>query len=103
MNYSPLLIVHILGGILGFLSGSAALVVRKGSRLHRMTGDMFVVSMLSMTASGALLALMRSQRFNVLAGVFTFYLVATAWLTVKRKERETGLLELGLLLTALAA
>ena len=58
--------------------------------------------MLSMAAAGAYLALMRSQSLNVIAGVFTFYLVATAWLTVTRREKETGPVEFGLLLVALA-
>jgi uncharacterized membrane protein len=101
MTYSPLLLVHILGGILGFLSGSIALVARKGARLHRWSGDVFVVSMLCMAASGAVLALMRSQRLNVLAGVFTCYLVATAWSTVQRQEK-TKRLNIGLLLAGLA-
>jgi uncharacterized membrane protein len=101
MTYSPFLILHICGGILGFLSGSAALVVRKGSRLHRLTGDVFVGSMLSMALSGGFLALIKFQQVNVLAGVFTFYLVASAWLTVARKRQWTGLAEIGLLLTAL--
>jgi hypothetical protein len=48
-------------------------------------------------------AVLKSQRVNIIAGVFTFYLVATAWLTVKRKEQETGLLERGLLLVGSAA
>ncbi len=42
MTYSPVLIVHICGGIIGVLSGSTALVVRKGSLLHRRSGDVFV-------------------------------------------------------------
>ncbi len=102
MTYSPFLILHICGGILGFFSGSAALLVRKGSRLHRLTGDVFVWSMLSMAVSGGFLALMKFQRVNVIAGAFTFYLVASAWLTVARKRQWTGLAEIGLLLTALA-
>lgn len=101
MTYSPLLIAHIIGGILGFFSGSAALLVRKGSRLHRVTGDVFVGSMLSMAVSGGFLALVKWQQVNVIAGVFTFYLVATAWLTVARKRPWTSLAEIGLLLTAL--
>jgi len=40
---------------------------------------------------------------NIIAGAFTFYLVATAWLTVTRKEKETGRIEFGLLLVGLAA
>src|SRR6266545_677651 len=102
MTYSPLLIVHIAGGILGVLSGSAAFVFRKGSSRHRASGKVFVVCMMSMALSGAYLAFQRSQPVNVFAGVFTFYLVATAWLTVLRKERETGALEVALLLVALA-
>jgi uncharacterized membrane protein len=102
MTYSPFLLVHIIGGMIGFLSGTVALVARKGARLHRWSGDVFVVSMLVMSASGASLALMRSQRFNFLGGVLTFYLVATAWLTLQRKEKERRLAEIGLLLAVLA-
>ena len=103
MTYSPVLIVHICGGVIGVLSGSTALVARKGSRLHRRAGDVFVISMLSMAAAGAYVAFTKSQPTNVIAGIFTFYLVATAWLTVMRKENETGRIELGLLLLGLAA
>ncbi len=103
MTYSPVLLIHICGGIVGVLSGSTALVVRKGSRLHRRAGVVFVISMLSMAAAGAYVAFTKSQPTNVIAGVFTFYLVATAWLTVMRKEKETGRIEFGLLLVGLAA
>ena len=103
MKYSPIPIIHICAGIIGILSGATALLVRKGSPLHRRAGKVFVISMLCMSASGGYRALIKSELLNVLAGVFTFYLVATAWLTVMRKEEETGLVEFGLLLVALAA
>ena len=103
MTYSPILIVHICAGVIAVAAGSVALVVRKGGRLHRSTGDAFVISMLIMSASGAWMALLKSQRSNVFAGVFTFYLVATAALTVMRRRSVTGRLELGLLLIAVAA
>ena len=35
------------------------------------------------------MALMKSQMGNFLGGVFTFYLVATAWWTARRTERTT--------------
>jgi uncharacterized membrane protein len=103
MTYSPVLIVHICGGIIGVLSGSTALVARKGSYLHRKSGVVFVISILSMAAAGAYVAFTKSQTPNVIAGAFTIYLVATAWLTVMRKENETGRVEFGLLLVGLAA
>jgi uncharacterized membrane protein len=102
MTYTPALIVHICAGILGLLSGSVAFAVRKGSRLHRRSGNVFVVSMLFMGASGAYRAVVKSESINMLAGVFTCYLVASAWLTVKRRDGKTGRAEVGLLLLALA-
>lgn len=88
MTYSPALIIHICGGIIGVLSGSIALIVRKGSRWHRKSGDVFVISMLCMAAAGAYVAFTKSQPSNIIAGAFTFYLVATAWLTVLREGQR---------------
>jgi hypothetical protein len=104
MAYSTLLIFHICGAIVGLLSGTAALIFRKGWRWHRTAGNVFFVSMLIMSASGAgIAAFIKPNMGNVFGGVVTFYLVATGWLTVVRKEGETGITEFGLLLLALAA
>jgi hypothetical protein len=103
MTLSPLVIFHICAGTTGILSGGAALYFRKGSRRHRAAGNIFFISMLSLSASGVYLALMKPVMVSVVAGILTFYLVATAWLTARRQEGETGLLDFGLLLLALAA
>ncbi len=103
MAYSALLIFHICGATVGLLSGTAALIFRKGFRWHKAAGNVFFVSMLIMSASGAgIAAFIKPNMGNVFGGVVTFYLVATGWLTVLRKEGETGFLEYGLLLLALA-
>ena len=103
MLYSPLVMVHIAAGTLGVLSGSTALVVRKGGRVHRSAGNVFVGAMLFMAAAGAIAAFRRWQPGNLVAGVFTLYLVSTAWLTVRRRKDQAGHAELGLLLYGLAA
>jgi hypothetical protein len=101
MKYSPLLILHICGALIGLLSGTAALIFRKGFRLHRAAGNVFFISMLVMSGSGAYMAaFVKPNMGNVFGGVLTFYLVATGWLTVKRKEGQSGLLEFALLLIA---
>ena len=102
MTLSPLVVFHICSGTLGILSGAAALFFRKGSRQHRAAGNIFFISMLSLSASGVYLAFMKPVMVSVVAGILTFYLVATGWLTVMRKEGETGLFDFGLLLLALA-
>ena len=103
MRYSLLLFLHICGAGIGLLSGTAALIFRKGFRWHRAAGNVFFVSMLIMSASGAgIAAFIKPNMGNVFGGVVTFYLVATGWLTVLRNEGETGFVEIGLLLVALA-
>lgn len=87
------LILHIGGGGLGIVSGFAALTFRKGSLAHRGAGNIFFVSMLTMSAVGAIVSPMLPERTSTVAGVFTFYLVATAWAAVMRKEGTIGLFE----------
>jgi hypothetical protein len=102
MSSSPLLLFHICAGTVGMLAGFVAVSFRKGSRRHRVTGDVFVFSMLGLSASGVYLALLRHQPGNVLGGALTFYLVATAWGIVRRREVHTSLFDWGALLVPLA-
>ncbi len=90
---------HISMGLVGILSGAAALTFRKGSRPHQLVGHVFFVSMLIMASMGATLAMTYSpNRGNVMGGGMTLYMVATAWATVWRKPGETGRVEIALAL-----
>jgi len=91
MAISPILALHICGGTVGCLSGFGAVALRKGSRRHAIAGTVFVISMLALAASGAFMATMKFQPGNILGGTFTFYLVATAWLTAKHRHGEKGI------------
>jgi len=62
--------LHIGSGSIGLASGLAAACARKGGYLHRKAGTVFVV--------------------NLFIGTFVFYLVATGWMTVNRKEGTIG-------------
>jgi uncharacterized membrane protein len=93
MPYSPVLLVHICGGTLGLLSGAAAISFRKGSRRHALAGKVFVASMLAMAVGAVYLAITRHQPNNPGGGIFTFYLIGTAWLTARRRDGETGRLD----------
>jgi hypothetical protein len=98
---SPLLLLHIIAGTLGMLSGFVAVFLRKGSRRHGLAGSVFVVAMLSLSLTGVLMAIVKSQVGNILGGSLTFYLVATAWMTARHKERKTGSFDWVALLVAL--
>jgi hypothetical protein len=49
--------------------------------------------MLTMAAAAVYLAAMKHQTGNVLGGAFTFYLVATAWASARRKDGETRIFD----------
>jgi len=91
----PILIIHICGGVVGVLSGFAAMSFRKGSGRHRVAGNVFFVAMLVMGSSAAYLG-------NVVGGLLACYLVATAWLTARRREGETTIFDWAAFLFALA-
>jgi len=98
----PILVFHIAAGILGILSGTAALSFRKGSPRHALAGKIFVVAMLTMAVGAVCLAFMKHDYNNVGGGVLTFYLVGTAWLTARRRDGETSNFDWAALLIPLA-
>jgi hypothetical protein len=84
-------VVHVGCGTVGLVSGTVAAFAQKGERLHRAAGTVFFVSMLVMATFAAWLAIaVPGQMSNLQGAILTFYLVATAWLTVRRKQREIG-------------
>ncbi len=91
----PMLVIHICGGVVGLLSGIAAVSFRKGSARHRIAGNIFFISMLTNGSTAALLG-------NVFGGAITFYLVTTGWLTARRREGETTIFDWGAFLVCLA-
>lgn len=94
-----LLLIHVCGAVVGLLSGSLAMIFRKGSGLHRAGGTVFFVSMLIMSACAAYVAFARAHALNALDSSLTFYLVATGWITVKRQENKTDAIDwIGLLM-----
>jgi uncharacterized membrane protein len=102
MPYSPLLPVHIAGGVVGLLSGTAALIFRKGGRWHVLAGKVFVASMLIMSAFAVYLAVLKHQPGNIGGGILTFYLILTAWLTARRRDGQTSVYDWAFLLIPLA-
>ena len=102
MHYSPTLIAHICGGTLGLLSGTAAMLFRKGSPRHVLAGRIFVISMLLMGVAAVPLAILNHDPNNIGGGIFTVYLIGTAWLTARRRDGEISHFDWIVLLIPLA-
>lgn len=101
MPFSPILALHICAGSLGLLSGTVAISVRKGSRNHLAAGIVFSVSMLILGATGTYIAYTRSQPGNIIGGLLTIYMIATAWMAGRRRDQRTGVFDWVALLFAL--
>jgi uncharacterized membrane protein len=52
MSYSPVLLLHIVSGTFGMLSGFVAVFLLKGSRRHGIAGKAFVATMLGLSVTG---------------------------------------------------
>ena len=97
------LFTHIAAGAIGLASGATALVARKGGAIHRASGTVFIVAILTMAAIGAAMAPLLPQRSSVAPGLLTFYLAATAWLTLRPRGPTIRRLEMAAMSIAVAA
>jgi uncharacterized membrane protein len=102
MAPTPILVLHVSGGTIGLLSGAVSLTFRKGSRPHRVAGTVFFISMLVAAAAGTYLGYRNTEMDNVFGGVLVLYLLATAWMTARRRDGETGIFDWVAFVVALA-
>ncbi len=85
-----LLLVHITAAGLALVLGAVALLVKKGGRLHRRAGIVFVYAMVVMGLGASILAFRKSPADpNVFGGLMTLYFVGTALTTVRRESAWT--------------
>ncbi len=78
-----LVLVHIVAGTISVLSGAGALIFRKGSPRHRLSGRIFAISMIASAMAGAVMALIVDNQFIAfLAGVLTVYLVISSVMAI---------------------
>jgi len=68
--------IHIVAGALALILGAVALLARKGARLHRRSGQLFVCAMVVMGITAAVLG-------NIGGGLMSAYFVVTAVTTVR--------------------
>lgn len=99
---SPEVMFHAGAGAIGLVAGATALAVRKGEPVHRVAGTVFFGAMLTAGVSAVVLALLKGELTNAIAGALTSYFITTSWLTAKRPERSAGVIEIVAMLVAAA-
>src|SRR5918993_5601997 len=88
-----LLQIHVVAGIVAMILGAVALTVRKGRTLHRRSGQLFVVAMLTMGITASLLG-------PIGGGLMAAYFVVTALTTVRPATRWTRWMNVSALMVA---
>jgi uncharacterized membrane protein len=94
MLSSSLVMLHICAAVVALLSGFLSSAVRKGAGMHRVAGNVFFISMLTMASSAAWLSgVLRPNAANFVVSLLTLYLVATAWWAARRRDGVTGMFD----------
>lgn len=106
MSGTMLLPIHIIGGSIAIIAGFISVFAVKGLKLHRKSGMVFVYSMVVLSLTGAVIAALRDQTANIIGGSLAFYMVITAFLTVRPRDQwsrwmDAGAFVVGLTLGAL--
>lgn len=83
-----MLIFHIVAGSFVLLFGIGALCFSKGQSLHRLSGNLFFLSLLLMAGSAAFLT------DDPTMAISSVYFASTAWAVVLRPEKSTGIFEI---------
>jgi uncharacterized membrane protein len=90
-----LLPIHIVAGLIAIVAGFVAVFALKGMKLHRKSGMIFVYAMVILSLTGAVMATFKHQTSNVIGGSLAFYMVTTALLTVRRRDRDFHWIDVG--------
>jgi uncharacterized membrane protein len=90
-----LLPIPIVAGLIAIVAGFVAVFALKGMKLHRKSGMIFVYAMVILSLTGAVMAAFKHQTSNVIGGSLAFYMVTTALLTVRRRDRDFHWIDVG--------
>lgn len=90
-----LLPVHIIAGSIAIIAGFISVFAVKGLKLHRKSGMAFVYAMVVLSLTGAVIATLKHQPPNIIGGSLAFYMVITAFLTVRLRDQLSRWIDVG--------
>ena len=77
MKLKIILIIHILFGSIGLLTGTINIGRKKGDKSHFLVGKLFLISMIINAIAGFVMSIMQNNLFLLIIAVFSFYMVCT--------------------------
>lgn len=86
LTHSVLLALHIMAGINALVTGTLIVLLKKGGQRHRRLGNLFFLAMLGVGITAFALAIVRSNAFLFMVGVFSMYQVLGGHRAVRKKS-----------------
>lgn len=86
INYDILLIVHVICGGISLLLGLGILIQRKGSRLHRLVGTIYFITMLLAAFAALPMSYIKNNYFLFTIAVLTAYMVITGRSYIRKRK-----------------
>jgi len=94
------LVTHVSTGLIAIAAGAVALSVAKGGRLHKKSGIVFTVAMISAGLFASVVASFEAKVPSIIGGILTAYLVFTAMTKVKPLARRGRTVDAALMVLA---
>lgn len=91
MAFDIVLWLHIALGTLALAAGATALGARKGGRLHRGAGRVFVPSLAASLVTAVVLSVWHPNVFLFAIALFSGYLLFSGWRAARRRDAGAGL------------
>ncbi|MEA3003482.1 MAG: hypothetical protein QOH81_2270 [Sphingomonadales bacterium] len=92
--HHTILWIHIASGMAALVSGTWAIIARKGAAMHASAGTGFFAAMLALGATASILEPYRSPPGSPIGGIMVCYFVATSWVAARRRDGVTGKFEI---------
>lgn len=90
MVFQIILVLHIISGSIGILLGTFILLRKKGDPLHRTTGKVFTIAMVSTGLCAFYLSIIHPNLFLFIVSVFTIYLSISGYRMIQLKKVHQG-------------
>ncbi len=90
MLFNIILVAHIISGSLGLLLGTIILLRKKGDTIHKLTGKIFTLAMVSTGLCAFYLSYIHPNFFLFIVGIFTIYLSISGYRMISLKKVHLG-------------
>lgn len=82
--------IHIIAGTVALMSGVIAMLTRKGARMHRRAGVVYVVCMLIVGITALVMSTIRPNPFLFAVAIFSAAMALSGWLPARGDNPRLG-------------